>query len=225
MATTNLLLLFCISKLLCTFVPMTTIKLAIENAIKQWNDECKRNNINNIYALDFTFRNKKYYINKIDFEEKEIAELCLKVSGEINYILWRKEFNVPKKVTNMSKVQLENHYRDYLYEFFVYECLGVFYVSTAEFIKNQDQAEYDFVNDRIKQHESAKDMVISALNEGKFYKIGDKFDVFMDTDEAYIVYTALPFARANNGVAKVDKKDFMIEREATKSIILLDDIK
>lgn len=200
---------------------MIAIEDIIINTIKRWNDACKELNINQEYIADIKCRNKKFYLNKIDFYEKPIAEFSLYTKGDDTLLLWRKELIMPAKIKGLQQHEIHEEYKRDLYDYFLYECIGNFCIATKALITNKDYAEYDIEKDRLKADTSANGMVVSTLKGGEFYEQGNKFDVFMVTDDAYFVYTAHDIARGNNGIAKLDKDICMIEELNKLSIILL----
>lgn len=200
---------------------MNSIKDAVIEVIKEWNAQVKVKGIEVEYILDVKCRKKKFYTNKKDFYEKSIAEIKLIHKGTPTILLWSLETDLPTKVKGMTKVQIENDVIQNLYKTFLYECIGLFCVTTKTLQDNKDMAEYDIENDRLKQDDSAIGMVISALEEGPFYNIGDEFDVFIQTDEYYGVYTQHDIGLKNNGIARVEKSKFLVKENAKQKIILL----
>lgn len=206
---------------------MSAISDLVTSLIRNWNKSIKEAKYEYEVDLICKVRNKRFYIDKNNYIEKHIAELLFlqrKLDpSEKDFLLYREEIHIPPKEKHKSAIDLEIEYTTILYKAFLYECLGTFSLACKQLITSQDYAEYDIANDRIKQHESAKDMTIKALVGGKFYEAGVEFDVFLDDDtsENYAVYTAHEAGTANNGVAIVPKKDFMITSAKKASIILL----
>jgi len=203
---------------------MNAVEDVIQNILSHWNEDCKDKDINQEYILDVKCRDKKFYLNKIDFYERPIAEITLYTKGELTLMLWRKQLIMPDKVKGQTIDQRNEEYKRSLFKYFLYECIGNFCVMTANLITNRDYCEYDIENDRLKADTSANGMIISTLKNGVFYEAGQDFDVFMVSDDAYFVYTAHDVAVGNNGIAKIDKVDCMIKELNKPSIILLGDL-
>lgn len=209
---------------------ISAIRDIVTKTIEEWNANV--NQLGHKYHIEcnVSIRIKKFYIDKKNFLERGVAELTLLQvkddPSEKDFLLYRKEvilrpgdYNAKGKVSN----ETERDYTNHLYRCLLYEAIGIFTIATRETIISQDYAEYDIVNDRLKQHESAVGMVIKSQVAGPFYEVGTEFDVFMDMDgeEKYAVYTQHEAGRGNNGIAIVPHKDFMVIEAAKKSIILL----
>jgi len=209
---------------------MNNIKDCVTEVIKAWNDQVKNAytktqdpKLNIQFVLDVNIRKKKSYINRKDYFENKIAEIVLYHKGndkEPDLLLWRNQKIMPPKVKCVPVHQVESDYINSLYKQFLYEAIGNFCVTTKQLILSQDWAEYDIANDRLKQHESATDMIIQTLEDGEFYKKGDEFDVFMRLDEHYAVYTQHDIGKANNGIARIPIKKCMVTQNAKVKIIL-----
>lgn len=206
----------------------TEIGNVAESVIKYWNinvanvaKEAGEENPD-VYHLECGIRTKKYYINKDVFLEKRIAEIRFFIKGKEDLLLWRSEIEVPKKVKNTPTHRVEAECISNLYHSFFYEAFGVFAVVTKGGIQREDYAEYDLVNERLKQHISADGMVIQTINDGPYYGKGENFDVFMDVDDQYYaVYTQHEIGQANNGIARMPKNDAMVTVPPKKKIILI----
>lgn len=210
---------------------MLNVKQAVEEIIIVWNNQIKKSyeqtsdpKLNIEFEIKVGVRKKKYYINRKDFFENKVAEIVLYHKGldksQPDLLLWRTEDILPKKVKNVSSTTIENEYLNGLYKKFLYEAIGNFCITTKQLILSQDWAEYDIENDRLKQHESAVDMIIQVTEDGEFYKKGDEFDVFMVLDEYYAVYTKHDIGLRNNGIARIPIKDCLITQNAKVKIIL-----
>lgn len=233
---------FCLKSLLhliLTNVPlelisMNNIKDCINEVIKVWNEEVQRQfiqtqnpDLNAEYILNVSVRKKKFYVNRKEFYEKKIAEITLyykvleKHKSAFDLMLWRNQKIMPPKVKNAPSHIVEDEYINSLYKQFLYEAIGTFCASTKQYIMSRDAAEYDMENDRLRQHESAVDMVVQVLTDGPFFKKGDEFDVFMVTDEYYAVYTQHDIGLKNNGIARLNIKDCMVTQNAKVKILSL----
>ncbi len=205
---------------------MSAIKEIIEKTLTEWNGECHNTEQKFTFEIKCNVRMKKFYINKNNFIEEEVAELLFihkKLDpSESDLLLYRKELPVYPKQKHESIEVRNRKFIDSLYRHLVYEMLGAFSIMTKQSIINQDYAEYDIENDRLKQHESANGMSVKTLVGGPFFEIGDEFDVFMDTEgDYYAVYTAHEYGKKNNGIARLPKADCLITNAAKKKIILL----
>lgn len=193
---------------------MLAIEQEVNKVLKQWNQDVLEAGIKKEYILDVKVRKKTLYLNKEKTFEEPIAEMKLITKGldnsEPTILLWRKELQYPEKVQGASKNEIVEEYKRRLYFYFLYEALGNFCTVTEQLIKNQDYAEYDIEKDRLKAHESGDGMVIQAMSDGTFFKNGDKFDVFMETDDFFFVYTAHASASQNNGINKIPVKEAII---------------
>ena len=181
-----------------------TIKSAIDEVLEVWNHNVKANEVFIEYCLEIKIRKKNYYTSKTKFYTLPIAEILFISKGDENLLLWRKELQIPDKVKGVPKHQIHNNYIDQLYKYFLHECIGTFGVICSQSIKNQDYAEYDIEKDRLKPHPSFKDTVIECTENGKFYELGDTFDVFNKLENGYAVYTEHDVAKKTNGLAKID---------------------
>ncbi len=193
----------------------------IQQMLESWNSAVKNQGIDKEYTLEVISRKKKYYINKVDFFEKDICELIFILKGKPNLLLWRKEVQCPPKVKGTSKHQIEKSIIDELYKFFLYECIGVFCLQTEASIKAKDYAPYDLEKDRLESNPSFKDMVIEATNKGDFYEVGNQFDVFQQGDNGWLVYTAHIAGSKTNGIALIPGKDckVLIDKKPNIKII------
>lgn len=205
---------------------MSALEDFIQGTLRDWNAEVADRENKFQFEIKASVRTKKVHVNKNDFVEKEIMELLFLHKktdpSEKDFLLWRREYLVPPKQKGKSIVQRNNTFKDFLYKNLMYEMMGVFALTTKQTIITQDYAEYDIEKDRIKQHESAVDMVIKTLVAGPFFEVGNEFDVFMDLEgEYYAVYTEHEFGRKNNGIARIPKKDCLVIQAAKKQIILL----
>lgn len=198
---------------------MCQIKDNIDFIITEWNKANLQKGINSEYEFKISIRNKDFYINKKEFETTKIAEASLFQRGDKELLLWRKEFEVPKKIKSISKIELENDIMKNLSRSFLYECIGSFCIMTNKLILNQDYAEYDIAKDRLKQHPGCKEMVVTTIQDGEFYKKGDSFDVFMELDKDYAIYSCV--FKKNNGIGKIPKSDVMISQLAKPKIELI----
>lgn len=202
----------------------------VHGALGEWNHQCEKTNQGFYFDLKGGVRVKKYYINKNDFYEREIAELrLLQIATDTkhkNISLYHYEVPVPAKEKFMKRDETIRTLNEHLYRNLMYEMVGTFTLNCQQLILNQDYHEYDIENDRIKQHESADGMVVKALVNGPYYNVGEEFDVFIDWEgDNYGVYTEHEFGKANNGVARMPKKDCLVSQAAKKKIILLSDLK
>lgn len=204
---------------------MISLENAVNTTIKRWNENCKSLGINQEYFIDIKCRNKKFYLNRNDFYEKYIAEMTLYTKGDVTLLLWRKQIIMPDKVKGVPKHIVENEYKDELYEYLMYEAIGNFCVTTKALITNRDYAEYDIEKDQLKPDASANGMVLQTTKKGPFFEPGQDFDVFMCTDDYYLVYTCHDIATPTNGIAKMQKDECFVKEMAKPSIILLKDLK
>lgn len=199
---------------------MNSIEDGIINVIKHWNTEVKAKKIDAEYVLDVTCRKKKFYTNRKDFYERDIAEIKLILKGKETRLLWSLECDIPK-IKGMSRVLVETDIKQNLYKSFLYECIGMFCVSTERLQDSRDMAEYDIEKDRMKQDESATNMIIQVLTDGPFFTKGDEFDVFLVSDDYYFVYTQHDEGLKNNGIARLPKGDCMVTQNAKIKILTL----
>lgn len=199
---------------------MNSIEDGIINVVKHWNAEVKAKGIQAEYLLDVSCRNKKFYVNRKDFYERDVAEIKLILKGTETKLLWSLECDIPK-IKGMSRNSVEVEIKQDLYKSFLYECIGMFCVSTERLQASKDMAEYDIEKDRMKQDESATDMIIQVLTDGPFFKKGDEFDVFLVSDDYYFVYTQHDEGLKNNGIARLPKGDCMVTQNAKVKIIML----
>lgn len=203
---------------------MDSIRVSVQNTIKDWNNAVKQSGQDIEYILDVKVHNKKFYLNKKVFYENRVGEIKFikidrtKTRPEVR-LLWDTECLVPK-IKQQKSDTTENHVIDQLHQAFLYEAIGMFAVTTAQLQENKDIAEYDIDKDRIKQDESAIDMEIQCIENGKFYAKGDEFDVFMVTDNNYHVYTQHDIGLKNNGIASIPKEHCMVTKNAKINIIL-----
>lgn len=204
---------------------MDAIESVVNEVLKHWNEDVKEAGHDQEFILDVKCRDKKFYLNKVDFFEQPIAEMSLYVKGNPTLLLWRKELRMPSKVKGSPVYETHEAYKRSLYRFLFYECIANFCSITKQLILNRDYAEYDIENDRLKADDSANGMIVQTIKAGPFYEPNQDFDVFLVSDEAYFVYTAHDIAKPNNGIAKIDKDACMIKELAKTKIILLDDIK
>lgn len=205
---------------------MQAIEGVIKSVISQWNNDCKQSNVNQEYFLEVVVRKKKYYLNRNNFFEKNIAELRFFTKGDKTFLLWRKELNVPKKVANTPQHLVEEDLRRELYYYFLYECIGAFAIITQRTIESKDNAPYDLEKDRLVPDVSAGyDFIIKTTKPGMFYEEGQEFDVFMVTDEGYLVYTAHDLARPTGGVAKIDNDAAIVVSRGVPKLLTLEDVK
>lgn len=204
---------------------MDAIASVVVEVLKHWNEDVKAAGHDQEFILDVKTRNKTYHVNRKDTFEVPIAEMSLYVKGTPTLLLWRKELRMPKEVTKTPMHQVHEEYKRSLYRYFFYECVANFCMATKAVILSEDHAEYDMEKDRLKAHVSGDGMIISVTKDGMFYDIGDEFDVFMVTDDAYFVYTAHDIAKPNNGIAKIDKDVCLVKELAKTRILLLDDLK
>lgn len=206
----------------------TEIGKVAESVIKYWNinvaavAKSQEDDKPDVYHLECGVRKKKYYINKDVFLEKKIAEIRFFVKGKEDLLLWRSEIEIPKKVKNTPAHYVEDECMSNLYHSFFYEAFGVFAVVTKGGIQREDYAEYDLEKERLKQHDSAIDMVIQTIDVGPYYGKGENFDVFMDIDDQYYaVYTQHEIGQANNGIARMPKNHAIVTVPPKKKIILI----
>lgn len=192
------------------FITMGSIESAINKVLKSWNEEVARVGQTVQFFIDVKCRVKKFYVNKKDYYEQKIAELSLYQTGDKDLLLYRKELIMPKKVDKTPQHQIDAEFKEMLYEYFLYETIGTFCVTTQQAILNQDNAEYDIKNDRLKPHPDCNGMIVKATGKGMFYNEGDEFDVFYYNTDAYFVYTAHDCAKMNNGIGKIECKNCMI---------------
>lgn len=203
---------------------MDAIESLVSQVLKRWNEDVKEHGHDQEFILDVKCRNKKFYLNRVDFFEQPIAEMSLYVKGKPTLLLWRKEIRMPSKVKGIPQHEIEATYKYDLYRYFFYETVANFCSITKQLILSRDYAEYDIDNDRLKADDSANGMIVQTTKSGLFYEVGQDFDVFLVSDDGYFVYTAHDIARSNNGIVKIDKDSCMIKELAKTKIIMLDDI-
>lgn len=197
------------------------LKSTIVEVLGIWNQNVKAQGINIEYQVEVRNRVKNFYTTKTKFFTKDIAELLFISKGEDeNLLLWRKEIEVPKKVTGVQKHIVRSSIEDNLYKYFLHECIGTFGVICSQSITNQDYAPYDLVKDRMDAHPSYKDHVIEVIEDGAFYEKGDTFDVFNKLDGGWGVYTQHDVGVPNGGIAKIDSTKCKVIQETAQKIEL-----
>ena len=200
---------------------MTQYGNLIQEVLKVWNQNVKSQEINVTYIIEIKHRVKKYYLTKDKSYERTISELLFYVKGDQDLLLYRKELQRPK-IKETPSYKVEQDLEDMLYKYFLHEAIGIFGQTCHQLITNQDYAEYDIEKDRLKAHPSFKDHVIEVLEDGAFYKKGDKFDVFNRGETSWIVYTAHDIGLPNGGFAKIDSIKCKVVQETEQKIELLE---
>lgn len=191
----------------------------IEFVINEWNKIVKNTGIDKSYEFKITVGEKDYYINKKEKETINIAEASLYCKGEKNYLLWRREFEIPKKIKGVKQQDIINSAIKDLCRYFLYESISSFSLVTERLIDTQDICEYDIKNNRLKQTPSANQMVIKTIKDGEYFKSGDEFDVFMELDTHYMVYCSI--FKKNQGIVRMEKNDCIIINAPVKKIELI----
>lgn len=200
---------------------MVGLKYAIHEVLEVWNNNVKAKGIDIEYTIEVKNRKKKYYTNKTEFFTLDVSELLFISKGTDNLLLWRKELQVPPKVQGVSKTQIYQNYEDQLYKYFLHECIGIFGLTCSESIKAKDYAPYDYEKDRLQANPAFKDTVIETTEDGVFYKVGDRFDVFNQLEMGWAVYTAHEVGNPNNGIAKIDFNKCRVVEETAQKIELI----
>ncbi len=201
---------------------MIGLKYAINEVIAEWNKAVKDSGNTTEYILELKSRKKEYFVNKVDSYKLDISELLFIAKDENeSLLLYRKELQVPEKVKGVPKHQIYSNYEDMLYRYFMYECIGSFALICTQTIKGKDYAPYDLIKDRLVPNEYFKDHVVEATADGKFYKTGDRFDVFTQLEGGWGVFTAHEAGDPNNGIAKIDNTHCKVVEETAQKIELI----
>lgn len=204
---------------------MQIVKSLIDDVLEEFNKTIKQEGFNYRVYVTAKCRKKKFYLNRKDFYEQDIAEMSLYQKGEPTLLLWRKEILMPGKVEGVHPSKVEAHFMRQLYFYLFFEAMGNFCNVLGRLITSEDYAEYDIDKDRMKAHSSGDGMVVKTLKAGEFFEKDNEFDVFMVTDKFYFVYTAHGIAAKNNGVWRIPLEDCMMVKMADVKILSLDQLK
>jgi hypothetical protein len=188
---------------------MQSLKTAVQEVIKYWNQNVKDNDpINGCeYSILIKHGDKDFYTNKKDFYTLQISEIFfISKIREEKIGLWRREILRPKD-KHLTTFQINERMEEQLYKFFMYECIGNFSLTTEALIRQKELAPYDLSKNRLLANPEFKDTVIEVTENGEFYKEGDQFDIFNQLDTGWIVFTECEIGKANNGLAKIEGKN------------------
>jgi hypothetical protein len=191
----------------------------IEFIINEWNKTVASTSNKKHYEFKIVIGDKDYYINKKEKETIYIAEASLYCKGEKNYLLWRREFELPKKIKGMKNQELINNATKDLCRYFLYEAISSFTLVTERLIETQDICEYDINNNRLMQQPSANQMTVKTIKDGQYFKAGDEFDVFMELDTHYMVYCSI--FKKNQGIVRMEKEDCIVTNLPVKKVELI----
>lgn len=214
----------------------------VEEILDVWNKNCLNNNVQKTYVITINTRPKKLKFadreNKVHEGTVNICELLLfESTGVINKLIYRTETpseNQPPKQFKGSEYEWKkiNEYNNktFVYKSLLYECLGSFCVTSGKFFDDKSMAEYDLDLDRIKGDETYVGVwiEIDKAEEDSWYKVGDKYEVFTQTNSNnWGVYSyrqdhmngigQVPLIHAK--ILKAKKEEKVTEESAAKALV------